>query len=317
MENRRDREVRRFGIGEWYGFLFTHLTEEQRREFAAIQSLPKKERLPMACPFQSVAEREVACSKAGGVCSLRLYASSGADRVEAAEGEEGSLRTVCPNRFEEGGLVYRWVGKTLLDCNSPITVREIGFLGAVPGDDGGDPDAQREVSRIDKVLVVPGSEPLRWCALEAQAVYFQGSAMGADFRAIARHKGANLPFPHARRQPDYRSSGPKRLMPQLQIKVPSLRRWGKKMAVVVDRGFFSALAPMRAVSDVSNCDIAWFVVDYDLRGRKATMLLSAVHLTTLENAVEGITAGLPVSLHTFEQRLRGKLLAQSRNPDGL
>ena len=41
-----------------------------------------------------------------------------------------------------------------------------------------------------------------------------------------------------RRRPDYRSSGPKRLSPQLDVKVPVLRNWGKKVVVVIDRFFY-------------------------------------------------------------------------------
>ncbi len=207
-------------------------------------------------------------------------------------------------------MIYRWVGQVLLAVAHPLIVREVGFLGAVSTDaaDGATSDDADEVSRIDEVLVVPGVEPLKWCALEVQAVYFQGDAMSRDYPAIAEHTSPTLPFPVGNRRPDYRSSGPKRLMPQLQIKVPSLRRWGKKMAVVIDRDFFAALAPMKRIDDVSNCDIAWFVVGYDESGGSAKLVADSVHLTTLEQAVEGLTAGVPVSLEAFEERIRGKLL---------
>jgi hypothetical protein len=97
-------------------------------------------------------------------------------------------------------------------------------------------------------------------------------------------------------------------MPQLQIKVPTLRRWGQKMAVVVDRGFYSALGPMELVQHVSNCDIAWFVLDIveDTEGDGAHLEGSTVHLTTLERAVEGLTAGRPVSREEFERRVLAK-----------
>ena len=52
-------------------------------------------------------------------------------------------------------------------------------------------------------------------------------------------------------------------MPQLQIKVPTLRRWGRKMAVVVDRAFFDSVGEMDNVSDISNADIAWFIVRFE------------------------------------------------------
>ncbi len=121
-----------------------------------------------------------------------------------------------------------------------------------------------------------------------------------------------LPFPTKSRRPDYRSSGPKRLMPQLQIKVPWLRRWGKKMAVVVDESFFAALGPMDRVEHVSNCDIAWFIVKYRENGVQSKLTRGDVVLTTLERAVEGLTAGIPVSLEEFEQRIMAKLTRRPR-----
>ena len=96
-------------------------------------------------------------------------------------------------------------------------------------------------------------------------------------------------------------------MPQLQIKVPSLRRWGKKMAVVVDEDFFAALGTMDNVSDISNSDIAWFVVKYK-ETESGFALNRAFHrFTTMERAVEGLTGGHPVSLGRFEDRLQRRL----------
>ncbi|MCL6431462.1 MAG: hypothetical protein K6V36_11490 [Anaerolineae bacterium] len=299
MRTETTRDQKRFGIGEWYGSPLERLSAAESRRLAVYALGESRAGLP--CRFQSTAERSVACGKAGGVCTLRMYVRSRATGdVLRAPGDEGRLRTVCPKRFDEDGLLRRWVGETLLGCHSPVIVREVGFLtGAVSDGD--------EVSRIDEVLVVPGEEPLKWCALEVQAVYFQGSAMAPDFRALAQWSGEGLPFPVGNRRPDYRSSGPKRLMPQLQVKVPSLRRWGKKMAVAVDTDFFAALAPMRGVEDVSNCDIAWFVVGYDESGGSPRLVPDRVHLTTLEQAVEGLTAGVPLSLEAFEERIRAKL----------
>ena len=131
--------------------------------------------------------------------------------------------------------------------------------------------------------------------------------MGREFRMLAETASEAIPFPAARRRPDYRSSGPKRLMPQLEIKVPTLRRWGKKMCVLVDRGFFRALNPMQPVPDVSNCDIAWFVVTYKEEGARINLMPDFVQYTTLEQAVEGLTAGLAVNLTTFENLIRAKL----------
>ena len=52
-----------------------------------------------------------------------------------------------------------------------------------------------------------------------QAVYFSGKSMENDFVQMRTWTGPGLLFPQVQRRPDFRSSGPKRLMPQLQIKV--------------------------------------------------------------------------------------------------
>jgi hypothetical protein len=211
----------------------------------------------------------------------------------------GPLVATCPHRFAEAGQIFQWVGGELLGTDTPLIVKEVGFLEQAEGEE--------DVGRIDNVLVHPDVNQLRWCALEIQAVYFSGSTMKSEFEPLRRWRGAGLPFPAGHRRPDYRSSGPKRLMPQLQIKVPTLRRWGKRTAVVVDRPFFDALGKMDDVGDVSNCDIAWFVVDFSEAGARAVLRRDFVRFTTLEGAVVGLTGGNPVTLAVFEQRIRAKL----------
>jgi len=279
------------------------LTREQRLAYAQLQVLEKNERPVQPCPFRV---NGGACSKVGGVCSLRLYQRTATTGdVLAAPGHRGMLRAMCPHRFLERGLIFSWIGDVLLGAKDPRVVSEVGFLESERTEDEGvDGD---DVGRIDHVLVHPNADPMRWCALEIQAVYFSGASMGAEFTMLRHHEAAGVPFPAGHRRPDYRSSGPKRLMPQLQIKVPSLRRWGKKMAVVVDEGFFGALGRMDDVKDVSNCDIAWFVVRYEEADGKIVLQPGFVRLTTLERAVDGLTGGYPVSLETFEERIRAKL----------
>ena len=99
------------------------------------------------------------------------------------------------------------------------------------------------------------------------------------------------------------------MMPQLQIKVPTLRRWGKKMAVLVDKHFFESLGSMEEVDDLSSGDIAWFTVDFeeDDTGRRFRLVRDSVHVTTLERATEGLTGGHPVTLNEFEDGIRSKL----------
>lgn len=124
---------------------------------------------------------------------------------------------------------------------------------------------------------------------------------------MKKWQGEGIPFPQGFRHPDFRSSGPKRLMPQLQIKVPTISRWGRKMAVVVDLPFWESLGSITEVEHVSNCDIAWFVMKYRHDGTRFCLEPDRLHLTTLDRAVEGLTGGKPTSLSDFENTLRAKL----------
>lgn len=303
----------RFGIGEWFGYDMLQLSEEKRREFATEVLKPKKEQKKQPCPFQS-RKKNAECSKNGGVCSLRLYEygvhpDNGRAIAISVNGEQGDLRATCPYRFHGDLDVFRWVGETILGDPNPRLIGEVGFLESGSSTDG---DVGDDVGRIDMVLInskTPSIAPMVWAALEIQAVYFSGDAMKGDFESYKDPSVNWIVFPAGRRRPDYRSSGPKRLMPQLQIKVPTLRRWGKKMAVVVDRAFFDSMGEMDRVAEISNADIAWFIVRFEKGdGQKQFRIVhDEVRYTTLERSVEGLTGGKPVSLPEFEKRITVKM----------
>lgn len=220
-----------------------------------------------------------------------------------------TIRATCPSRFEQGNTVYQWIGETILRSSGAVAIGETPFLRRVNKPSHDRPRSNREVGRIDNVLVVPNTDPLKWCPVEKQAVYFSGEKMLLDFRHIAKIHGAGLPFPRVIRRPDYRSSGPKRLMPQLQVKVPTLRTWGKKMAVVVDEDFFDSLGTINPVDDLSNAEVVWFIIRYAEEGETITLHSSRTCMTTLDESVRGLVAAVPVPQSQFEATIRAKLQA--------
>jgi hypothetical protein len=125
---RKRKTQYRFGIGEWYGKSFVKLTAAERRFYASIQGLPDAERPPQLCPFLSKVGKPVNCSKPGGICSLRSYEKPPDGGVVAVDSRASSIRTTCPNRFEEAGTIYRWIGKTLLGDEAAVAVGETPFL---------------------------------------------------------------------------------------------------------------------------------------------------------------------------------------------
>lgn len=303
----------RFGIGEWFGKSITLMTGAERQALAIEVLKPKSERTKQPCPFQAT-KQDAKCSKEGGVCSLRMFshgvhAETGRAMGIPVTGPQGELRATCPYRFHEAKTVFSWAGKVILDDVTPHLVGEVGFLEASATTDakGGE-----DVGRIDMVLVSSksaGAAKMEWAALEIQAVYFSGDAMRGEFKAYADPSCDWVIFPAGKRHPDYRSSGPKRLMPQLQIKVPTLRRWGRKMAVVVDQSFFDSIGEMDHVQHISNSDIAWFTMGFEEVANSKQMCLVAkdVRFTTLERAVEGLTGGKAVALPIFEERIKNKI----------
>lgn len=289
----------RYGIGEWYGHLISDLSSEQLHQFGTIGS-GKFEGAP--CPFRIAADPAALCNKPGGVCTLRKHVSDGQGNISLL----GPLVTVCPSRFWSGNEVFGWIGDAILGTTTPTLVKEVQFLTALTEEESGkEGDA---VGRIDTILVDP-TDHSSWCAMEIQAVYFSGPAMPSH---LAQYKDAAVApvFPDKNRRPDFRSCGPKRLMPQLQIKVPTLRRWGKKMAVVIDKPFFSSLGKMTQVSHISNADIAWFVIDYSTED--GSIFLERSVYTTLESSVEALTAGVPLSLEAFEAEVGRFLVGKDK-----
>ena len=80
------------------------------------------------------------------------------------------------------------------------------------------------------------------------------------------------------------------------------------MAVVIDKAFWESLSEMREVRDLSNAEIAWFVVSFtESKGGRFSLQRHAVHFTTLSHAVEGLTGGMPMSLENFENEIRVRM----------
>lgn len=297
----------RFGIGEWYGRPFDKLTGDERRYYAKIQFLKKEERPAQLCPFLSRSGKPENCRKVGGICSLRLYEKSPQGLVSIAS-ERATLRTTCPHRFEQNGTIFRWIGEKILGDANAVPTGQTPFLQPVETMGNVDPGTKREVGRIDNILVIPGSEPLRWCPVELQAVYFSGKKMALDFENMVSAEDIALPWPAENRRPDYRSSGPKRLLPQLSTKVPTLGGWAKRMAVVVDEDFFNQLGRMNPANDLSNSDLVWFVVRYEEEGNGFVLKPAREpFMTKLKEAEFALVAGTAVPQTAFEESIRKKL----------
>ena len=131
--------------------------------------------------------------------------------------------------------------------------------------------------------------------------------MKREFEMFSKFKGDDFPYPAAHRRPDWRSSGPKRLLPQLQTKTPTIRTWGKKVAVVIDEPFFGSLVGLDRERHLSNAEIAWFIVGYEPTKTGWRLVPTDVVFSKLESSVKALTGGTPLPKEKFEGQLLAKL----------
>ncbi len=266
-----------YGIAEWFGSDIRDLSPQQRQAHAraALGQAP-----PLGCPFAGGQ-----CSKRGGVCSIR-------------EHPNGEPVITCPTRFEQDQLLVHWLADVVgFDIHDTHMAREVGFMESTAS-------AGRSAGRIDMVIArVNGA--FRWFGLEVQAVYFSGAGMGPEFEALAVNADRDPPAPIGHRRPDFRSSAPKRLLPQLQIKAPTLMRWGSKIAVAVDRPFFAFVGgPSESPSqDLNDGDVIWLVPAM-VGGR---LIRWHWEVMTLEDSSSKLLAAKTINRADFEAALREKL----------
>ena len=292
--------ISRYGIAEWYGQPFLDLPPDMRRRLAK-KALRENRNIP-PCPFQ---KDRPPCRKRGGICSLHRYERDEDGRLGLPKGDPA---IVCPDRFEENQLLVSWLAEIVgFSRDEAMMAREVPFMQGT--------GTNKPAGKIDLVVAKTSNGDLRWYGLEIQAVYFSGRGMQSEFVNLRVDDHHRPPFPNAVRRPDWRSSGAKRLMPQLQIKVPTLRRWGSKIAVAVDRPFFESIGgPSSAPSrDLNDGDIIWLVPKLSLN-EKGHYQLSRGHweVLTLEETSTKLLAAKTIRRETFERELQSKLQPMDR-----
>ena len=275
----------RYGIGEWYGRPLLSLSPAEGRAYAAIAM---GEAAPPTCPF-----RPMACNKRGGVCSIQPYHETD-QRISGVAGEPV---IVCPTRFEQNKMLVRWLAEIVgFQPDDVLLAREVPFMRSTT--------TGKPAGKIDLVIAAR-RQGLRWFGLEVQAVYFSGAGMEAEFAALRQGQDDQPPYPLHNRRPDLRSSSAKRLMPQLQTKGPTLRRWHSKMAVAVDRPFFASLGgpSVQPGQDLDAGDVVWLVPEL----RDGQLIRGHWEVLTLESSSEKLLAADAVTRVDFERVLQQKL----------
>ena len=94
-------------------------------------------------------------------------------------------------------------------------------------------------------------------------------------------------------------------MPQLQIKGPTLRRWHSKIAVAVDRPFFTSVggSSVQPIQDLDAGDVVWLVPEL----RDGQLTRGHWEVLTLESSSERLLAADAITHVDFERVLQQKL----------
>ena len=216
-----------------------------------------------------------------GICSL-------------TDGEKATI--TCPNRFMEGNRPLIDAATLAFGAKQKfIAVPEVRLLEIV------DPKGKkRKIGKVDFLLAkIEASQAVDFAALEIQSVYITGDSIRPAFNKFLAE---GVMAPEALRRADFRSSAQKRLMPQLGLKVPIFRRWGKHFFVAVDSTLFETLPHMRAQTP-GNAEVTWLVYRFGHSSRGGFKIEDPeVRHTLWDDVLEALREGQPPE--------RGELLAQ-------
>lgn len=241
-----------------------------------------RDRAERRCPF-----RNSPCTKSSktdplGICSL----SNGAQAT-----------IICPVRFIEENRMFIDAGRIAFGTGVNIApIPEVRVLRV----------NTKKIGKVDYLLAKlnENNEPVDFAALEVQAVYISGKSIRPAMRYFLQRQ--QLDENDCARRPDYRSSAQKRLMPQLSLKVPIFRRWGKKFFVAVDSLFFRELPEFPRVS-AANSEITWLVYPFARAGEDYRIGSPEIVYSTWDDIAGALREGLAPEPEEIVEELRRQI----------
>ncbi len=257
-----------------------------------VSEAARQSRLAKHCPFRNSVCTKSRKSDPIGVCSL-------------ASGSEAAA--ICPIRFLENGRIFRDAAKLAFGVDSSYAVfPEIRILRIETAGSSKD----KKIGKVDFLIgKTDGRIVEDFAAVEVQASYFSGESIRPALNEFL--KVGRLDAAISDRRPDFRSSAQKRLMPQLQLKVPVFRRWGKKFFVVVDTQFFGALPTFRP-STTSNSELIW--LNYPIKKAGSSYMLSDPQVvgTQWDDVLTSLREGEAPEKEEILSELQHKLVSKKR-----
>jgi hypothetical protein len=231
-----------------------------------LSDVARQDRVARKCPIRNAPCTKTSKDNPLGICTL----------------SDGSFASsICPVRFEEGRRIFFDAARLAFGAGVRfVPVPEVKILRV----------GRKKIGKVDFLLAKVGDhqDTVDFAAVEIQAVYFSGKSIRPDFNYYLAHGTLD---PHSQgRRPDYRSSAQKRLMPQLGLKVPVFRRWGKKFFVAVDSLFFDALPRFRTVT-AANSEITWLTYPIQKVGAAFVMQDPVVVYSTWDDVATALREG--------------------------
>lgn len=241
------------------------------------------------CPFRGTKCTKVSKTDPLGICSF-------------SDGRTAAV--VCPVRFLAQDRIFRDAGRLAFGDGAKIAAFPEVRILKIEGADG---ERDRKIGKVDFLLghIING-EVIDFAALEVQAVYISGTSVRPSFDEFLTTQGPSNSYTSVDRRPDFRSSAQKRLVPQLQLKVPVFRRWGKKFFVVVDSQFFAALPNFPRTSR-SNSELTWLSYPVEKTGLDYTMNDPDIVFSHWDDVANALREGDPPEPEEILAELQQKL----------
>lgn len=240
------------------------------------------------CKFRNSPCTKASISDPLGICTL-------------ADG--GNAASLCPVRFLEQGRIFRDAAAIAFGEGTTFGIfPEIRILEIASADVGG---RSKKIGKVDFLIgKIEGRRIVDFAAVEIQAAYFSGNSLRPvfdHFMATRSMDGVN-----SKRRPDFRSCAQKRLVPQLQLKIPVFRRWGKKFFVVVDSEFFASL-PKFPQTTASNSELTWLTYAISMQDGVFGMQSPGIVYSEWDEVQNSLREGKPPEPTEIVSELQAKL----------
>jgi hypothetical protein len=237
--------------------------------------------------------RDSPCTKSSitdplGICSL-------------SDGDTAAA--LCPVRFLEQNRIFTDAARIAFGSSTSFAVfPEIRILEIPPKVEGKRP---MRIGKVDFLLGrIDDGAVTDFAAVEIQAAYFSGGSLRKVFAHYMVER--SVEGLDTKRRPDFRSCAQKRLIPQLQLKIPVFRRWGKKFFVVVDSEFFGSLPDFPETTQ-SNSELTWLAYPIANENGKFVLTDPKVIYSEWDEVQNSLREGKPPEPHEIFKELQAKL----------